>query len=117
MKARGVEPEASTYTTIALPYAKAGDFGQVEALMYESYTVGHRWREREYSVLLSAYGNAKPKEQRKAERAFRELVGAGVEANEHLQRFLRSALGARRASGLLRELEVQEFRPPERRRQ
>merc|ERR1719215_289289 len=117
MKAKGVAPEASTYTTLALPYSKAGDFGRVEALMYESYTMGNKWREREYSVLLSAYANAKPKEQRKAERAFRELVGAGIKANEHLQRFLHSALGARRASGLLRELEVQEFRPPERRRQ
>merc|ERR1712046_51708 len=104
MKAQQVSPDAATYATLALPYAKRGDIERVEELMHQSRAAGHVRREREYSRLLSAYANAYPRDHTRAERVFREMIASGIKPNGHIFRFLRLAMGFARANDLVQDL-------------
>merc|ERR1712061_177873 len=57
MEASGVAPDAATYTTLALLYARCGDTERAEDIMFKSHLEGHARGPREYDILLSAYGN------------------------------------------------------------
>mmetsp|Transcript_56911 Transcript_56911/g.123138 ORF Transcript_56911/g.123138 Transcript_56911/m.123138 type:complete len:540 (-) Transcript_56911:60-1679(-) len=104
MKALGVSPSAATFTTLALPYSKYGDVERVEGILEDSRKAGFLPGVREYSCLFSSYANVWPAPLKKAETAFREMVAAGVEPNEHVLRFLRKVLGHRRTERLTTEL-------------
>lgn len=106
-----ISPDDITYRTLALPYARRGDFERVEDLMFELTKAGFRKREREYSLIISAYANARPsREPKRAERAFRDLVADGVVVNADIVKYLEMALGWERASALMEEMNIQ--RPP-----
>merc|ERR1711957_251536 len=54
MNAEGITPNASTYTILAMPYAKTGDVSRVVSFMAESQERGHPRTEPEYICLLTA---------------------------------------------------------------
>ncbi|CAE8605124.1 unnamed protein product, partial [Polarella glacialis] len=116
MREEGVAQDAATFTTMALLYARRGDFDRVEDLMFEAREAGFPRLEREYSCLLSAYANARPREPKRAERVFRDMVTEGVAPNDRTSRFLGMALGRNGARDLMVELgipEPQESQPPD----
>merc|ERR1719198_2930934 len=81
MSAAGVQANIVTYSTLARPFARNGDWGTVERLQAQMEAEGLRMNEYFFYVLLDAYSNAKPKEAARAEQAFRQAMWAGLEPN------------------------------------
>merc|ERR1719171_2991963 len=88
MKRADVYPNSFSYNSAAKPFVALGDYRKVEQLMADLRKDGLPFDDFCLTSLLHAYGNAKPKEQKKAETAFREYVA------EHPKGLSSNALGA-----------------------
>lgn len=105
MMSSRVPADATTYTTLALVYARCGDVERVEDMMHKSMTDGHDRGTREYDLLLSAYGNAWPRDSENAERTIRAMVSEGVRFSNRTEKYLAMAVGKQRAADILHELQ------------
>merc|ERR1719375_73675 len=74
MKQADVFPNSFSYNSVAKPFVALGDYRKVEQLMAELRNNGLPFDDFCLTSLLYAYGNAKPKQQKKAEAAFCEFV-------------------------------------------
>merc|ERR1719310_275675 len=74
MKLAEVLPNSFSYNSAAKPFVALGDFKKVEQLMASLRSDGLAFDDFCLTSLLHAYGNAKPKQQQRAESAFREFV-------------------------------------------
>mmetsp|Transcript_82838 Transcript_82838/g.268374 ORF Transcript_82838/g.268374 Transcript_82838/m.268374 type:complete len:320 (-) Transcript_82838:47-1006(-) len=106
MQAEGVVADAATYRTLALLYARCGDIERAEDILHRARLDGHGRGARELDLLLSACGNAWPRDNQKAERTFRDMLAAGIKPSSQSLRFLQMAMGKDRAIELAEELNV-----------
>merc|ERR1719240_1679871 len=74
MKRADVFPNSFSYNSAAKPFVALGDYKKVEQLMADLRSDGLPFDDFCLTSLLYAYGNAKPKQQKKAETAFRDYV-------------------------------------------
>merc|ERR1719171_662201 len=84
MKLAEVLPNSFSYNSAAKPYVALGDWRKVEQLMGNLRNDGLAFDDFCLTSLLHSYGNAKPKQQQRAEAAFREFVAEkpkGVSSN------------------------------------
>merc|ERR1719311_670086 len=72
MKRADVHPNSFSYNSAAKPFVALGDYRKVEQLMADLRSSGLPFDDFCLTSLLYAYGNAKPKQQKKAEAAFCE---------------------------------------------
>merc|ERR1719160_2305733 len=76
MHRAGVMPNSFSYNSAAKPYACSGDYLKVEELMASLKAGGSSPDDFCVNSLLTAYGNARPKQSRRAEAAFEEFVNS-----------------------------------------
>merc|ERR1719456_1980690 len=100
---QGVRPNVVAYSSLARPFARKGDWATVEGLRRQMEEEGLRMNEYFLFALLDAYANCKPRKQVRAEKAFRDGVAMGLQANEHVTGALRRVLGHQKATEVLRE--------------
>merc|ERR1719263_1544573 len=84
MRLAEVLPNSFSYNSAAKPFVALGDYKKVEQLMNNLRSDGLAFDDFCLTSLLHAYGNAKPKQQQRAESAFREFVAEkpkGVSSN------------------------------------
>merc|ERR1740130_1065728 len=84
MKLAEVLPNSFSYNSVAKPFVALGDYKKVEQLMANLRSDGLSFDDFCLTSLLHAYGNAKPKQQQRAEAAFQEFVAEnpkGVSSN------------------------------------
>merc|ERR1719146_651942 len=84
MKLAEVLPNSFSYNSVAKSFVALGDYKKVEQLMTNLRSDGLAFDDFCLTSLLHAYGNAKPKQQERAESVFREFVAEkpkGVSAN------------------------------------
>merc|ERR1719231_110662 len=84
MKLAEVLPNSFSYNSASKPFVALGDFRKVEQLMQNLRNDGLAFDDFCLTSLLHAYGNAKPKQQQRAESLFREFVAEkpnGVSSN------------------------------------
>merc|ERR1719263_1136 len=84
MKRAEVRPNSFSYNSVSKPFVALGDYKKVEQLMANLRFDGLAFDDFCLTSLLHAYGNAKPKQQQRAESAFREFVAhnpRGVSSN------------------------------------
>jgi len=84
MKLAEVLPNSFSYNSAAKPFVALGDYKKVEQLMANLRSDGLAFDDFCLTSLLHAYGNAKPRQQQRAEAAFREFVAEkpkGVSSN------------------------------------
>merc|ERR1719388_728469 len=62
MLQKGVKPSIVTFTSLARPFARRGNYQEVENIMREMETMGLTINEYFVNVLLGAYGAAQPKQ-------------------------------------------------------
>merc|ERR1719262_1022234 len=74
MKRADVLPNSFSYNSAAKPFVALGDYKKVEQLMADLRNDGLPFDDFCLTSLLYAYGNAKPKQGKRAETAFREYV-------------------------------------------
>merc|ERR1719160_2480072 len=74
MKLAEVLPNSFSYNSVAKAYVAQGDYKKVEHLMTNLRNDGLAFDDFCLTSLLHAYGNAKPKQQQRAESVFREFV-------------------------------------------
>merc|ERR1719262_2185230 len=74
MKRADVLPNSFSYNSAAKPFVALGDYKKVELLMADLRNDGLPFDDFCLTSMLYAYGNAKPKQQKKAEVAFRDYV-------------------------------------------
>merc|ERR1719321_1560072 len=74
MRRAEVIPNSFSYNSAAKPFVALGDYKKVEQLMASLRSDGLAFDDFCLTSLLHAYGNAKPKQQQRAESAFREFV-------------------------------------------
>merc|ERR1719401_2864057 len=118
MRAAGIKPNVVAYTSLARPLAHKGDWRAVEALGEEMRADGLAMNAYFLYAQLLAYGAARPRQADRAEAAFRQACGRGVEANRHVLQGLARAVGRPRCHQLARDCGVdgQEEAPRPRRR-
>merc|ERR1711957_363475 len=98
-----------TYNSLAQIYSRCGDTERVEDIMYQCEMAGFALTEREYACLLAAYGNAWPRNVRKADNVFRSMVTTGITPGLPTLRFLQMAMGDKWAAELASELGIYEM--------
>merc|ERR1719265_3141748 len=79
-----VLPNSFSYNSAAKSFVALGDWRKVEQLMSSLRNDGLAFDDFCLTSLLHAYGNSKPKQQQRAEAAFREFVAEktkGVSSN------------------------------------
>merc|ERR1719473_1147053 len=84
MKLAEVLPNSFSYNSAAKPFVALGDYRKVEQLMENLRSDGLAFDDFCLTSLLHAYGNAKPRQQQRAESAFQEFAAAkprGVSSN------------------------------------
>merc|ERR1719198_2457146 len=84
MRLAEVLPNSFSYNSAAKPFVSLGDYQKVEQLMANLRFDGLAFDDFCLTSLLHAYGNAKPKQQQRAESAFQEFAAAkprGVSSN------------------------------------
>merc|ERR1719262_1338712 len=84
MRLAEVLPNSFSYNSAAKPFVALGDWKKVEQLMASLRSDGLAFDDFCLTSLLHAYGNAKPKQQQRAESVFREFVAEkpkGVSSN------------------------------------
>merc|ERR1719272_595489 len=84
MRRADVLPNSFSYNSAAKPFVALGDYKKVEQLMADLHNDGLAFDDFCLTSLLHAYGNAKPKQQQRAEMAFHEYVAQhpkGVSSN------------------------------------
>merc|ERR1719313_2344092 len=74
MKLAEVLPNSFSYNSASKPFVALGDYRKVEQLMHSLRNDGLAFDDFCLTSLLHAYGNAKPKQQQRAESVFREFV-------------------------------------------
>merc|ERR1719375_1918393 len=74
MKLAEVLPNSFSYNSASKPFVALGDYKKVEQLMVNLRNDGLAFDDFCLTSLLHAYGNAKPKQQQRAESVFREFV-------------------------------------------
>merc|ERR1719155_476883 len=74
MKRADVLPNSFSYNSACKPFVALGDYKKVEQLMANLRSDGLAFDDFWLTSLLNAYGNAKPKQQQRAESAFREFA-------------------------------------------
>merc|ERR550537_646207 len=105
---QGIKPSVVTYTSLAKPLAKKGDFKKVETLLAEMK--GHGLAANEYFLcgLMNAYSNAAPSQSSRAEASFREVYAEGrIRPDEFVLGALARAVGQQRCRELCTELELE----------
>merc|ERR1719375_1896324 len=100
MLACGVKPTIVTYTSLARPWARLGNFARVEEIQRQLLKRGLSPNEYFLTVLLSAYTKAEPKQPEKAEAALREALKRGVQVNEFVVTSLERCVGHDRFAAL-----------------
>merc|ERR1719201_2426955 len=84
MKLAEVLPNSFSYNSACKPFVALGDYKKVEQLMANLRSDGLAFDDFCLTSLLHSYGNAKPKQQQRAESVFREFVAEkpkGVTSN------------------------------------
>merc|ERR1719443_1731564 len=84
MKLAEVLPNSFSYNSACKPFVALGDYKKVEQLMANLRSDGLAFDDFCLTSMLHAYGNAKPKQQQRAEAAFRQFVAEkpkGVSSN------------------------------------
>merc|ERR1719515_634254 len=84
MKLAEVLPNSFSYNSAAKPFVALGDYKKVDQLMANLRSDGLVFDDFCLTSCLHAYGNAKPKQQQRAESLFREFVAEkpkGVSSN------------------------------------
>merc|ERR1719326_2487218 len=104
---RGIRPNIVSYSSLARPFARKGDWATVERLGKQMEADGLRMNEYFLYALLDSYTVSKPRQPARAERAFREAMAKGLEANEHVTMALRRVLGREQARALVKETQDQ----------
>merc|ERR1719231_827995 len=89
----GIAPTIVTYTSLARPYAKQGNWVHVESLKEQMARHGVKPNAFFLCSLLTAYANASPKEGARAERAFIQAVSCGVAVDSYVVSSLQRAVG------------------------
>merc|ERR1719478_1608200 len=74
MKLAEVLPNSFSYNSACKPYVALGDYKKVEQLMANLRSDGLAFDDFCLTSLLHSYGNAKPKQQQRAESVFREFI-------------------------------------------
>eukprot|EP00435_Cladocopium_sp_Y103_P006302 s1846_g2.t1 len=101
------ELTAKVYAARASADVISGDFEQVEARMQQMEAVGLEIDEDALTVLLLAYGYAKPQQTLLAEQMFKQQMLRGkVRATREVLEALRLAVGGARCLQLRRELQI-----------
>ena len=112
MLTAGVKPTIVTYTSLARPWARRGDFARVEEIQRQLVKRGLVPNDYFLNVLLSAYTRANPRQKDKAEAAIREAWSRGVEVNEIVVASLERCVGRERYKVLQAELGLCAPKPP-----
>jgi len=81
-----------------------GDTHKVEEILERLYRAGLSQNAHFLSTLISVYANVRPRQPKKAEKAFRAAMQDGVEANDFVLRAVERALGRERADAVFSEL-------------
>merc|ERR1719335_791540 len=102
--ALGVRPTIVTYTSLARPFARRGDFEKVEQIHADALASGVTPNEYFLNVQLSAYTHALPPQPARAEAALREALGRGIKLNEFVVTSLERCVGEARFADLQAEL-------------
>mmetsp|Transcript_67527 Transcript_67527/g.148018 ORF Transcript_67527/g.148018 Transcript_67527/m.148018 type:complete len:517 (-) Transcript_67527:18-1568(-) len=103
----GQELTAKVYAARASADVISGDFEQVEARMQQMEAVGLEIDEDALTVMLLAYGYAKPQQTLLAEQMFKQQMLRGkVRATREVLEALRLAVGGARCLQLRRELQI-----------
>jgi len=103
----GQELTAKVYAARASADVMTGDFEQVEARMQQMEADGLEIEEDSLTVLLLAYGYAKPQQTLLAEQMFKQQMLRGkVRATREVLEALRLAVGGARCLQLRRELQI-----------
>lgn len=107
MVKRGVKPNIFTYTSLARPYSRRGDYRRVEEIQEVLISQGIKPNEYFLNVLLSSYAHAVPPQASSAEAALREAHGRGIRLNEYIITSLERCVGEERFISLQAELGLQ----------
>merc|ERR1719379_1891832 len=101
MRSKGITPNIVTYSTLARPFARSGDWWKVEELEAQLRADGLKMNEYFLYTLLDAYCSAEPQQPERAEKAFRHAVQLGVRLNDHIKGKLFKILGSVAAQHVL----------------
>jgi pentatricopeptide repeat protein len=107
LKDSGLQLTPPSYTTTAQAFAAKGDADNTERILMEMEDDGLPMDAHCLTVLLSAYGRARPRLHTRAVEAFREYVSKGMVVTKPPIRVLRSIIGKQRTEDLCSELNVQ----------
>merc|ERR1719263_2717110 len=100
----GVEPNLYSFSAVARPFARAGNWEQVESFKEELLERGLKVNDYFLNAMLVAYVQAKPRQTSKALTAFKEAVADGVVVTDHVFNHLARVLGRSQAADVVREL-------------
>jgi len=106
LKADGLEPNIVAYASLALTFANAGLWREVEALSDELTQYSLTMNSHFLFALLLSYSKGRPRQADRAEAAFRKAMAAGIEINQHLRSVLIAALGRSRCQQVLQDLKL-----------
>merc|ERR1719482_1494717 len=88
-----ITPTVVTYTSLARPHAKQGNWRKVEVLKEQMTKRGIKPNAFFLCSLLTAYANASPRENARAEREFTDAVSCGVIVDSYVVSALQRAVG------------------------
>jgi len=106
LKESGLPLTPPSYTTTAQAFAAKGDADNTERILMEMEDDGLPMDTHCLTVLLSAYGRARPRLHNRAVEAFKEYVSSGKGVTKPPIRVLRSLIGKQRTQELCDELNV-----------
>merc|ERR1719199_1656350 len=103
---RGVRPTIVTFTALAKPFVRLGNWERVEEIAQDLENEGLTVNEYFLNNLLYAYGNASPPQRERAIRTFRSAVTGSnpLTVDEFVFPALSFAIGRRDALNLMKEL-------------
>merc|ERR1719388_265379 len=84
MSSKGVKPSIVTFTSLSRPFARRGNYQEVENFMREMEAMGLTINEYFVNVLLGAYNNAQPKQTTRAEALMHKMKAKGVGINDYV---------------------------------
>jgi len=118
MKQKGVRPSVVTFTSLARPSSRRGNYQEVERIMHEMEAMGLSINEYFVNVLLGAYANAQPKQSARAVTLMRKVKANRVMVNDYVLTSLEKVLGRDHAQELANELglKAEQRRPGQQRR-
>merc|ERR1719473_668870 len=101
MISKGIKANVVTYSALARPFARAGNWQMIEEFERQMLKDGLKKNEYFLYAQLDAYGNARPKQLERAERCFQEAMRDGLEANNRIASALARVVGRTRCQDLL----------------